>query len=235
MEDADKRALLAHTVPYGAWWLCKFMLDVPQISPAWQYVIRSIVCLVLFLAFRPWQWYGPLRAKNALLALGIGIFIFFVWVGPESKTLGAWSPALQGIYNKLFVGLLWMKREVPAIPPYAPDICGWPLSLARLAGSAFVIAIIEEFAFRGFLYRAAIGGLRFTRVDPGTVDGVMFMLVATTFALEHNEWLAGLICGIAYGWLFVQTRDIWATSIAHITTNFLLGVYVLWAGAHQFW
>lgn len=235
MEAEDKRAILAHTVPYGSWWLLKFALDVPQISLAWQYAIRSVVCLAVFLAFRPWRWYPRLNPRTIPLGLGVGVFIFLVWVGPESEAFRSFSPTLHGLYQRFFVGLFWIEREVVTPPPYAPENCGLPLSLARLAGSAFVIAFIEEFVFRGFLYRFAIGGEKFVKVDPGTVDLTMFLLVAATFAMEHNEWLAGLVCGLAYGWLFVQTRDIWTTGIAHMTTNFLLGIYVLKAGAHQFW
>lgn len=241
LEDAPvsegnfKQALIAHIAPYLAWWACKFALNVPAIPIGWQYAIRSIICLGVFLAFRPWRYYERLRLKNVPLSLGVGVFIFFVWVGPESETFKNWSPALHGVYLKLFVGLFGSSREVVTPPPFAPEICGWPLTLARLAGSAFVIAFIEEFVFRGFLYRFAIAGEKFVKVDPGHVDFTMFLIVAATFAFEHNEWLAGLICGLAYGWLFIQTRDIWATGIAHMTTNFLLGVYVIKTGAHQFW
>jgi membrane protease YdiL (CAAX protease family) len=231
----EKRAWVDHVAPYGAWWLMKFALDVPQISEAWQYAIRSFVCLVVFLVFRPWRWYPRLDLKKVPLGIGVGIFIFFVWVGPESATVKSHLPGFYAFYQRFFVGLLWVKREVVTPPPYAPEICGWSLAVVRLCGSSFVIAFIEEFVFRGFLYRFAIAGDKFVKLDPGTVDFTMFMLVAMTFAMEHNEWVAGIICGLAYGWLYVQSRDIWATGIAHMTTNFLLGIYVLKAGAHQFW
>lgn len=236
MDREARDAFIAHIVPYGAWWLLKYFLNVPAISEGWQYAIRSVICLALFIIFRPWRWYTKFQPKNAPLGIGVGIFIFFVWVGPESETFRRFSPTLHELYQRFCVGLFWAKREVITPAPYDPAVCGWPLSLSRLAGSAFVIAFIEEFAFRGFLYRAAIGGLeRFRKIDPGTVDPLMFFLVAATFAMEHNEWLAGLVCGIAFGWLFVQTRDIWATGLAHMTTNLLLGIYVLWHGTHQFW
>lgn len=235
MDEGDKRAIVAHLAPYAAWWVMIYALDVPQIPLAWQYAVRSAVCLAVFLAFRPWQWYPRLAPRNIPMGVGVGFFIFLVWVGPESATFKSWSPTLHDLYQRFFVGLFWMEREVITPPPYAPDVCGWALTIARLAGSSFVIAFVEEFVFRGFLYRFAIGGEKFTKIDPGTVDFTMFMLVAGTFALEHNEWFAGLVCGLAYGWLYVQSRDIWATGIAHMTTNLLLGLYVIRTGATQFW
>ena len=234
MEGADKRSLLAHTVPFVAWWILKLALNVPQMSAAWQYAVRTVVCLGIFFAFRPWQWYPRLRPRNIFPAIAVGVFIFFVWIGPESAAFGRFSPALQSVYERFCIGLFG-HREIITPPPFAPATCGWPLALVRLGGSAFVIAFIEEFFFRGFLYRFAIAGEKFTTVEPGTVDITMFALIAATFALEHNEWLAGLICGLAYGWLFIQRRDIWAAGIAHATTNFLLGTYVLATGAHKFW
>ena len=213
-----------------------YFLDINGLSTAWQYAIRSLVCGALFLYFRPWRWYARFSPRHLPLAIGIGVLIFFVWVGPESATLERMAPTLKALYQKYCVGFLgWVKRETPEVPPYDPAVCGWPLAFARLAGSAFVIAFIEEFAFRGLLYRWAIRGENFLKVDPGTVDGTMFLLVAATFALEHNEWVAGLVCGLAYGWLFVQTRDIWAAGIAHMTTNLLLGLYVIKTGQWQFW
>jgi len=47
--------------------------------------------------------------------------------------------------------------------------------------------------------------------------------------------MAGIVCGLAFGLLYIKTQDIWATIIAHGTTNFLLGLYVIKYNAYQFW
>ena len=117
---------------------------------------------------------------------------------------------------------------------YAPSVCGWGIALLRLAGSAFVISVIEEFFWRGFLYRW-IQKIDFLDIDPGKLALPAFLATAAIFGAEHTEWLAGILCGLAYGYLYVKTRDIWAACIAHVTTNLLLGVYVLVFGAYQFW
>ena len=117
---------------------------------------------------------------------------------------------------------------------YAPSVCGWGYTLVRLAGSAFVISVIEEFFWRGFLYRW-IQKIDFLDVDPGKLAWPAFLGTAALFAAEHTEWLAGLACGLVYGWLYIRTRNIWAVCIAHATTNLLLGLYVLGTGAYQFW
>jgi uncharacterized protein len=118
--------------------------------------------------------------------------------------------------------------------PYSPDVCGWPLALARLAGSTLVISPIEEFFWRGFLYRWMLGR-HFLNVSIGRFDWIALAMVSVVFGFEHAEWLAGIVAGLVFGWVMIRTRDIWAACIAHATTNFLLGVYVLWTGSWQLW
>ena len=55
------------------------------------------------------------------------------------------------------------------------------------------------------------------------------------FAVEHEQWFAGALAGIAYGWLYLRTRDIWAAAFAHVVTNYTLGWYVLTTQSYQFW
>jgi uncharacterized protein len=105
---------------------------------------------------------------------------------------------------------------------------------AKLAGSAAVIAVIEEFFFRGFFYRWLRAG-RFWTVPLARFDAQAFWTVAGVFALEHDRWFAGLAAGVAYGFLAVRTGDVWAAAVAHGVTNLLLGLYVLASGQYGFW
>jgi hypothetical protein len=163
--------------------------------------------------------------------LAVGFGVWGLWTFFESS----WCPvALSDFYVKWAVRPLGEPRAVVTVILYAPEICGWPLALVRLAGSALVISVIEEFFWRGFLYRWMLGG-DFIRVDAGRFDFGRFLLVAVVFGFEHNEWLAGVAAGLAYGWLYVKTRDIWAAVAAHAVTNLALGLYVLKTGAWQFW
>ena len=106
--------------------------------------------------------------------------------------------------------------------------------MIRLLGSAVVIAPIEEFFWRGFLYRWLLAK-DFLVVSLSTFRPGLFLLVALAFGFEHDRWLAGLVAGLIYGALILRTRDIWAACVAHAITNFLLGLYVLATGAYGFW
>lgn len=91
------------------------------------------------------------------------------------------------------------------------------LKIARLLGSAFVISVAEEMFFRRWLMRFA-----------------GFWWMVALFAVEHDRWLVGAIAGVMYGWLAVR-KGLLSAMIAHVTTNLLLGLYVLETGRWQLW
>ena len=87
----------------------------------------------------------------------------------------------------------------------------------RLIGSAFVISVAEELFFRKWL-----------------IGFAGFWWTVALFAVEHDRWLVAAICGVAYGWLCLR-RGLGAAIVAHMTTNLVLGLWVLRTGQWQFW
>lgn len=234
--DAAKETnlpLLAHVLPFVAWIALMHFLDLPALSPAWAYAIRSALCLGLLIYLRPWRWYSRPSWRFFPLAALVGVVVFVAWIGLEHPAVARWG-ALQELYLKWGVRPLGELRPEMKSLPFAPDACGWPLTIVRILGSGLIIGVIEEFFWRGFVYRWIFGG-DFTRADPGRFVAAPFFLVAITFGLEHMEWLAGIIAGLAYGWLYLRTRDIWSAAFAHALTNLLLGAYVVATGQYQFW
>lgn len=73
---------------------------------------------------------------------------------------------------------------------------------------------------------------RHTRAQQG-VRAVL--LSSVVFGLEHSQWLAGILAGIAYGWLYLRTGNLWVAIVAHAVTNAGLGIWVLATGAWYFW
>ena len=231
----DARALSAHVLPFAAW-LLVMALPVAN-AGAWNYVLRSVITLFLFLLLRPWNWYERIRVGQLVWPVLVGAVVALVWIGPETSWVDARLPSLKHAYLKLGVGF-WPFGAQPVASvlasPYAPHVCGWPLALVRLFGSAFVIAPVEEFFWRGFLYRW-FQRPAFLSVELGHFRASAFFVVVLLFAVEHDRWLVGIIAGLVYGWLAIRTRDIWSAVAAHVTTNLLLGLYVLATGAYQFW
>ena len=91
------------------------------------------------------------------------------------------------------------------------------LLAVRLLGSAFVIAVAEELFFRKWL-----------------IGFAGFWWMVALFAIEHDRWLVGALAGIVYGLLALR-RGLLSAIVAHITTNLVLGIWVLKTGQWQFW
>ena len=227
-----ERGWISHGVPFLAWLFLMHMLGDPT---GWKYAVRAALCLGLFFYLKPWKTYDRFELKHAPLAIVSGLFVYGVWVFFET-VLGTSTGIVQQFYLKYAV-LPW--GELPEIPTetsaYDPSLCGWPLSLVRLGGSAFVIAMIEEFAWRGLLYRWATGAKNFLKCELSRFDWTALLLVNVVFGVEHHRWLAGIIAGIVYTLVMIRTRNIWAAVLAHVITNFVLGVHVLMTGSYQFW
>ncbi len=227
-------ATWSHVAPFVAWIALMMGLDEP--AAAWKYATRTALGLGLLLAGRPWRWYTPPRLRHVPAALGVGLLVFVIWVFPESPWMAERAPGFYRFYVRFLVGL-WPFGQMPEPLtefPYAPETCGWLLTLVRLGGSAFVIAAIEEFFWRSFVYRWMLGN-DFLKVDPGRLDVQALVLVSVVFAVAHEQWFAGFLAGLAYGLLFIRTRDIGAAILAHVVTNLVLGLYVLRTGLYHFW
>jgi hypothetical protein len=220
----------SHVLPFVAWLFIMQMLGDPA---GWKYAVRTVLCLGFFIYLKPWRWYSRIELKNLPLAVAVGVAVFFVWIFFETDFMAQW-PAIQDGYLKYATQPPWKMPEVDIDLAYAPETCGWSLTIIRILGSACVIAVIEEFFWRGFLYRWLIKE-DFLPVDLGTWHTKMFIIVCLFFGLEHFRWFVGILAGVAYGWMAIRTRDVWAVSVAHGITNLLLGLYVVWADKYLFW
>ena len=165
------------------------------------------------------------RLSFADLAVGLaaGVLVWALWVFPERFE----------IYRRLFIIGGGDASVDAAQSPYDPAVCGWPLTAVRFAGSAFVIAAAEEIFFRSFLYRWIAGRNRLSP-DAAKFDMSAFLWTTALFALEHDRWLAGAAAGAAYACIAIR-RGISAAVVAHMTTNFILGLQVVATGAWGFW
>ncbi len=243
-------AAAVHIIPFAMWLGILLLAQMMHLTPgsgteeikslnllsdASLYAVRTGLCFLVFLCLRPWRYYGALRKKHILPAALTGAAVFVLWTVFEWEIVRQTLPSLHELYEKWCVWPIGEMREPPASPPpYAPDVCGWPLTVVRLIGSAFVISVIEEFFWRGYAIRTARTP-DFLDIDIGELHWPTFLLVSVLFAAEHVEFAAGFVTGLIYGIFYIKTRDVWAASIAHITTNALLGIYVIATGSWQFW
>jgi CAAX prenyl protease-like protein len=110
----------------------------------------------------------------------------------------------------------------------------WPLAVMRLAGAALLVPVMEELFWRSFVMRW-IHKPDFLKVVPAEVGIKALAISSVLFALEHHLWFAGLLAGLAYGWLYRRSGNLWVPTLSHAVTNAALGIWVLYTGNWQFW
>jgi CAAX prenyl protease-like protein len=150
--------------------------------------------------------------------------------------------ALVALAAGVVVLLLWISLDAPWMivgsnTGYDPRVNGqvdWPLAMIRIAGAALVVPVMEELFWRSFLMRW-IEASDFQSIDPSQLGIKSFAITIVLFGFEHNLWLAGMVAGAVYGWLYWRYRSLWPPIIAHAVTNGLLGIWVVATGNWWFW
>jgi len=100
------------------------------------------------------------------------------------------------------------------------------LIAVRLLGSTLVVPVMEELFWRSFLIRYLVDPA-FRFVPMGAFTWLSFVGVAFLFGLEHHRVGVGIIAGLLYGLLLVYQKNLKSVIVAHATTNFGLGGYIL--------
>ncbi len=190
-------------------------------DPRWLVVSRGIAVAVV-LAFL-WRHYEELRreqllatAGDWLLAIAVGIGIFFLWIAFSSG---------------------WPTFGTPSggfVPLRSDGSIDWLLAGLRLFGLALVVPVMEELFWRSFVMRR-IDRADFLRLDPRRASLAAFALSSALFALEHSQWFAGLLAGAGYAWLYMRSRSLLIPIVSHATTNATLGIWILATGSWTFW
>ncbi|WP_156116548.1 CAAX prenyl protease-related protein [Massilia sp. 9096] len=184
------------------------------------------------------RWLYPL--KVGLVAVLLALF----WRRYEELKRFSLAPAaiLTALATGIVVLVLWVSLDagwmvVGASPGYDPRVAGridWLLVAIRIAGAALVVPIMEELFWRSFLMRW-IDELDFQTVEPPQLSLKSFSIAVLLFGFEHNLWLAGIVAGAAYSWLYMRFRNLWTPILAHAVTNGLLGLWVVQTGNWSFW
>jgi uncharacterized protein len=106
--------------------------------------------------------------------------------------------------------------------------------VVRLYGLVLLVPVMEELFWRAFLLRYLTAN-DFTTVRIDAFSQGAFWWVAAGFGIAHPEWLPAVITACAYGLLLRRTGSLFATVLAHATTNAALGVYILWTHDWVYW
>lgn len=188
-------------------------------AASWLVVARGAIVALALAWF--WPAYSELRkpspaaAADWLLAALGGFAVFLVWIGLDQE----WAV---------------LSRSVGFIPHDPEGGTDWFKALARLAGFALVVPVMEELFWRSFLLRW-LERHDFLSVAPRLVGMRAFLITTVLFSLEHDRWLAGAVAGALYNWLYMRSGNLWVPIAAHGVTNAVLGVWILHTQNWQFW
>jgi hypothetical protein len=186
-------------------------------DPRWWYGVRTLAGAVLLVAF--WRHYTELRslaarASDWLLAVAIGTVVFVLWVN-------------------LDIGPLTFGRAA-GYDPRSDGTIDWALATTRVAGAVLLVPVMEELFWRSFVMRW-VTNPAFLTVRPAQTGWKALIISSASFAVEHHLWFAGLLAGLAYGWLYMRSGNLWVPIAAHAVTNGLLAGWVLYTGRWEFW
>lgn len=216
--------IVARSLPFGLY-ISLLVLEglLPDWAPGfdvrWLYPVKAgLVALALAVL---WRHYTELKTyalplKHLLLSLAVGLGVWVLWINLDAG---------------------WMLMgEVGAgfNPTDESGQIDWLLVAFRIAGAALVVPVMEELFWRSFLQRW-VQQPDFLALPPAQIGLKALLIASALFAVEHLQWLAGLVAGLAYGWLYIRTRNLWAPIIAHAVTNGVLGGYVVATGRWSFW
>jgi uncharacterized protein len=196
----------------------------------WFYLAKSLVGAWMIWEIRPLV--AELKLNFSWEAVVVGVAVLVMWVGIDS-----FYPKLSELSVKLGLS----KAPVTAALPWNPHLqfgegtaLAWFFIVARILGASLVVPVLEEVFFRSFFYRY-LAKPDFLSVSFGFFAWMPFLLTALIFGLEHEEWLAGILCAFMYQGLVIWKKRLGDAIVAHGITNFLLGIYVVWKGAWSFW
>jgi CAAX prenyl protease-like protein len=182
----------------------------------WFYLMKTVAGA--WLIWSVWPVVTEMRWAVSWEALVVGAGVFAMWVGLDGHYPGLGRAAIP-----------WNPRA-----QFESNTMAWFFIGARLAGSTLVVPPLEEVFYRSFVYRYIIK-TDFESVPLGRFQPVAFVAASVLFGVEHHEWLAGILCGFAFQGLVCWKGRLGDAMTAHALTNLLLGLWVIWKGAWNFW
>jgi len=215
---------IPYVVPYAAFMVLLALvprLALPLLPGA---LIRNGVPTLLVLLFALPAL--RVRISRPAAAVGIGILVFVIWIGPDQLLPGYRT---LGIFQNAVVG-----RLESSVPPEARSDA---LLLAiRAFRGVILVPVVEELFWRGWVSRWIDAMDDFRAVPLGRFTTLSFTTTAVLFGLEHGSyWDVGIAAGAVYNWWMIRTKSLGDLIVCHAVTNACLAGWVLATGQWQYW
>jgi CAAX prenyl protease-like protein len=204
-------------VPFAVFLVLTFGAGIGgEQSPYWFYLIKSLVGAWLIWEMRPFV--EEMRWVLSWEAVVVGVAVCAMWIG------------IDNFYPKMGSG----KPQNPNLVFGQGSSMAWFFVVVHILGSTFVVPPLEEVFYRSFLYRYLIR-MDFLTMPLGRMNPLSFVVTSALFGFEHYQWLAGILCGLAYQWLVIRKNRLGDAITAHAITNFLLGLWIVCRNDWKFW
>jgi exosortase E/protease (VPEID-CTERM system) len=172
------------------------------------YWLRVVVLVLVLVVLR--RAYRDLSRRFSWLSVGVGALVALIWLvvpAPEREeaTLAAFAAA--------------------ATPAWL---------LVRALGSATIVPIAEELAFRGYLLRWLISR-EFERVSLRAWTPWAILASSIAFGVLHERWFVATLAGAAFAFTQIRTGRLSDAVVAHAVSNALIAMWVLATGDFTHW
>jgi len=203
------RILVGHLAPFIALMLTSTLMAAAAPDEKPLYAIKVAALAVALWRYRD-VWRGLEWTIDPIAVLA-GLCVGAAWIAtdpdPTAGTgLGAW---LAG--QSMTAAAVWL--------------------MFRTLGSAVLVPLAEELAFRSFLYRWIVSR-DFQQVRHSRWSLVALLISSTAFGILHDRWMAAAISGAVFALVMLRTGRLPSAVIAHATAN---GVICAWAIAWGQW
>lgn len=207
-------------------------------SRYWIYGLKSLAGAGMVWAIYPYVQEMRWKLSWEAIVVGVGVLVMWVGIDPYYPKLGE---IMNQWVNPLLKAVGFNPKPGQPVPPWNPheafgdqSILAWLCIIVRLLGSTLVVPPLEEVFYRSFVYRY-IEKSDFQSVSMGYLALRPLIITSLIFGFTHEQWLAGILCGLIFQGLVIYKQRLSDVIVAHAITNFLLALYVIWKGAWQFW
>jgi exosortase E/protease (VPEID-CTERM system) len=209
-DEENSRRVVAYLAPFAAFMAARIVASAAAPYEQWLYPLTVAAVGAALWWFR--RDYAHLMQRVSWVSVACGLAVGIAWIvtdpqQPSQSSLGPWLASLP-----------------------AALAAGW-LAL-RALGSALLIPIAEELAFRGYLCRFLERSATRFHLTPGQVRLIALLVSSAAFGLLHERYVAAALAGAVYAALMYRTNRLSDPIAAHMASN---AAIVLWSIAAGQW
>ncbi|MBO9478924.1 exosortase E/protease, VPEID-CTERM system [Shimia sp. R11_0] len=152
-------------------------------------------------------------------ALRVGMMSAALWFFFPALCSLISAPRLASVLVGFCVGMMWVLTSAPSEAQSTLPTPTW-ITL-RLIGTIFLVPVIEELFFRGYVLR---------RLNRGGIFGatIAVFLSSLLFGLMHERMLAGALAGVVFALLYMRQNRLSDAIVAHMSANATIAFVALW-------